>query len=1271
MLVFALIITLIPVQEASSSEPITLTTESFSNATTEEDAVDVYTPTINISGIVTGANPADVRYTLKEISTGIQGGGDIAPTTSGNQFTFQNVQLFTGLNEITLRVTGVESRFYVHYISTPTISGLEILDPSEGYKLFKQYPQGTIGSMQDPFQLLGTSAQVKDLFDKVMKTSANNLNIRGQVNNVSRIFINGEEILSTPTTVFTHNLAQNGIYKGDHTINITGENSDGSSFTFPFTFGVYNDQPTFLNVATKEGATTKFLDASKDTIVNLNGNSIEFGGDLYVPSGVDEGTLEDIEFIVTKNGTQFGTPHRLDYEDTLIIKVNPDVTVEESSQGNYKVYRIQTDLTDIGIPTIDSIDSYKLEVRINHNSGTYRSQSFNIKYIDPNQPFILDVINFSTGVSLLSNPIIMSSSESLRVFVNDVTNSLSVTGGGITAGDISAIQGSAGNRYFNVDLTNIERGNHDITFTAINGGDSNNLVVPVNVTLTPTVKVTNIANNQVFTDPPSKDVGVEYVNLPNPSDRALTKVLLNGDAISSNAITAAGAPVLEQDKFNIDLAHNDVILREGQNTLEIVITSETGGQTTTTVVTIKFLYLPVNTPQIGIFEPRHLTESSNTDAFQVIPGQVGSYVTTEQHARLRFTLTNNIAEVIYLQKNGENFLRFVEDNGSWLVAAPDALSTENNLSSYVDISTSSGVTTFEIEVPETSNPLPDDFVKIGGHLSLLNKDNQGNTEFNTTTTFTVNAYANFDGVVATPPQGTRTMVIQRQTAKFIFTPGSEADIVMNIDKGIINKNFFPFDILTEAADNIVVNKMEAKNVAVPSSVDNEEGRQRFVADIPLKVGQNKITVIITRGEQTITDTIQVFYSDAIITGAGFRQTLGKNTRFRVFDRNLELRFPKGTILTATAIEEQKHFSKLLNEIPIMFGMADPNIGIISEAEKNDTAGKQRLSGLIESPSNFDFVGSIYWIDAGTVDNPGGLVPLDTKTNSNNFSESFMDRALTLNSKYNLKPSQRGELTIFFDEEIRNEMHRRISVWHHNGSEWRNVGGVLDSKKNSLTVTFDEFGYYAVMRQRESYRDIVEHPWAKEELELLSSREWMKPNGFGGNFGAYDTANRGELATMLVKIFDIPLDYEGRSSFDDVPSGFRTPRYEHKYIETAARVGIVQGKSIRFFDPEGTLTREQAAVMIARAANYRLQDYDRAKQRVDKLFVDGEQINRYAVPSVQAVAQAGLIEGIPVINVGGDAGGRNRDEFRFNPNGVLTRDQLAVITVRLLENQKLL
>jgi hypothetical protein len=132
-----------------------------------------------------------------------------------------------------------------------------------------------------------------------------------------------------------------------------------------------------------------------------------------------------------------------------------------------------------------------------------------------------------------------------------------------------------------------------------------------------------------------------------------------------------------------------------------------------------------------------------------------------------------------------------------------------------------------------------------------------------------------------------------------------------------------------------------------------------------------------------------------------------------------------------------------------------------------------------------------------------------------------------------------------------------------------------------------------------------------------------------------------------------------------------------WIETAARNGLVNG-----FPPGGpderpkfrakeTLTREQAAAILARAAGLTLSDDPNAvDQALSRAFTDAADIPPWARPYVLAAYRAKYIEGVPVTTPEG------KTVYRFypvdpegNPIYNLTRAQAAKLVYFLAKKNK--
>ncbi len=109
----------------------------------------------------------------------------------------------------------------------------------------------------------------------------------------------------------------------------------------------------------------------------------------------------------------------------------------------------------------------------------------------------------------------------------------------------------------------------------------------------------------------------------------------------------------------------------------------------------------------------------------------------------------------------------------------------------------------------------------------------------------------------------------------------------------------------------------------------------------------------------------------------------------------------------------------------------------------------------------------------------------------------------------------------------------------------------------------------------TFADIVGHK-DKTSIETLVSRGII--NGkTESSFEPNSTITRAEFATIIARGLGLP--QKNNSIFKDV-----TPNdWFYKYVGTAYSYGIIKGVSENEFNPNGTITREEAAVMITRAA----------------------------------------------------------------------------------------
>ena len=109
----------------------------------------------------------------------------------------------------------------------------------------------------------------------------------------------------------------------------------------------------------------------------------------------------------------------------------------------------------------------------------------------------------------------------------------------------------------------------------------------------------------------------------------------------------------------------------------------------------------------------------------------------------------------------------------------------------------------------------------------------------------------------------------------------------------------------------------------------------------------------------------------------------------------------------------------------------------------------------------------------------------------------------------------------------------------------------------------------------TFPDIAGHP-NQAAMEALAARGII--NGITDTSFAPDkTMTRAQFATIVVRGLGLP--EQTTQVFDDVKAG----DWFAPYVGSAYAYGIVKGKSATRFDPNGTITRQEAAVMVARAA----------------------------------------------------------------------------------------
>ena len=166
------------------------------------------------------------------------------------------------------------------------------------------------------------------------------------------------------------------------------------------------------------------------------------------------------------------------------------------------------------------------------------------------------------------------------------------------------------------------------------------------------------------------------------------------------------------------------------------------------------------------------------------------------------------------------------------------------------------------------------------------------------------------------------------------------------------------------------------------------------------------------------------------------------------------------------------------------------------------------------------------------------------------------------------------------------------------------------------------------------------------IEALAAREII--NGMGNDsFAPNATMTRAQYATIVVKA--LGLTPKAGDKFKDVPSD----KWYAPYIGTANAYGIVNGVSDTEFNPEGTITRQEAAVMTIRAA--KLCGLDTAMSEAEQNdilcdYMDYRQIASWAKESMAYCYWNEIL---------------NTDDLNAEPKREILRGEVAEMLCRML------
>lgn len=230
-----------------------------------------------------------------------------------------------------------------------------------------------------------------------------------------------------------------------------------------------------------------------------------------------------------------------------------------------------------------------------------------------------------------------------------------------------------------------------------------------------------------------------------------------------------------------------------------------------------------------------------------------------------------------------------------------------------------------------------------------------------------------------------------------------------------------------------------------------------------------------------------------------------------------------------------------------------------------------------------------------------LTAIDNNNKTTDLTK--FEEPVSVRMPYTLKPGEDGDIITVF----------RID----------DKGAVFNMKANyrndSLVFDTESMGYYLIKENKVVFNDVSSDKWYSRYVSSMASKGII--NGVGNGLYQPDRKiTRAEFAKLIACMIDLKTVYT--KEFADI----KPASWYYEAVSACADAGIVNGIGNGKFDPNGYITRQDMAVMIARTLRY-INGYEISVQDAAELkFADKDEISDYAKNAIGACVKFGILNG---------------------------------------------
>lgn len=183
----------------------------------------------------------------------------------------------------------------------------------------------------------------------------------------------------------------------------------------------------------------------------------------------------------------------------------------------------------------------------------------------------------------------------------------------------------------------------------------------------------------------------------------------------------------------------------------------------------------------------------------------------------------------------------------------------------------------------------------------------------------------------------------------------------------------------------------------------------------------------------------------------------------------------------------------------------------------------------------------------------------------------------------------------------------------------------------------------------NFKDMENH-WAKDVVSFLAGKGIVKgktqsefvPDGY---------ITRAEFTALLVRVMGIEDTLANDGVFDDV----KPDDWFYNAVNAGYKTGLVKGTAVNKFEPYKNITREEMAVLIARAAAFMNKVVPVDSVEIGNIvakYIDGNMMHDWAQTGIVSAVKTGLMSG--------------QGNGLFNPQGLATRAESATVIYNLYQ-----